>query len=72
MYLQKYRNIGIFHEHVTNKILDDFKSACKPRKLEVFGIFNARGGISTTVESKWPEYFILLLNIFVKFLDVIV
>jgi len=55
VYLQKYRNIGIFHEHVTNKILDDFKSACKPRKLEVFGIFNARGGISTTVESKWPE-----------------
>ena len=28
VYLQKYRNIGIFHEHVTNKILDDFKSAC--------------------------------------------
>ena len=44
-----FRNLGIFHEHVTNKILDDFKKACKPKKIVVRGDFNPRGGIKTTV-----------------------
>ena len=54
LYLVKYRNMGIFHEHVTNKIMDDFKRAAKPRKIEIWGRFNPRGGISTVVESLWP------------------
>ena len=29
LYIVKFRNLGIFHEHVTNRILDDFKKACK-------------------------------------------
>ena len=55
LYVVEFRNIGIFHEHVTNKIMDDFKKASSPRKIEVWGRFNARGGISTVVESRWPE-----------------
>ena len=55
LYIVKYRNIGIFHEHVTNKIMDDFKKASNPRKIEVYGRFNPRGGICTVVESRWPE-----------------
>jgi len=55
LYIFQFRNIGIFHEHVINKILDDFRSACKPKKVEVFGRFNPRGGIYTTVEACWPE-----------------
>jgi len=55
LYIVQFRNVGIFHEHVTNKILDDIKRAVKPRKIEVFGVFNARGGIQTTVESAWEE-----------------
>ena len=55
LYVVKFRNIGIFHEHVTNKILDDFKAASRPRKIEVCGEFNPRGGISTKVEARWPE-----------------
>jgi len=54
LYLQTYRNMGIFHEAVTNKILEDFRSACKPRKIEVLGKFNPRGGISTNVKVHWP------------------
>ena len=54
LYIVEFRNIGIFHEHVTNKIMDDFKNASNPRKIEVFGRFNPRGGISTIVESHWP------------------
>ncbi|MCM8796027.1 MAG: preQ(1) synthase [Candidatus Omnitrophica bacterium] len=49
MYTIFYRNVGIFHEHVINKILEDFVKACKPRWAKISGIFNPRGGITTTV-----------------------
>ena len=55
LYIQQFRDIGIFHESVTNKILDDFRTACKPHKIEVIGRFNLRGGICTDVEARWPE-----------------
>ena len=55
LYIVKFRLIGIFHEHVTNKIMDDFKKASSPRKIAVWGSFNPRGGICTIVESCWPE-----------------
>ena len=51
LYMVKFRTIGIFHEHVTNRILDDFTKACKPKKIEVTGDFNPRGGIKTVVKS---------------------
>ena len=50
-----YRNIGIFNEHVVNKILDDFVKAAKPRWVEIVGEFNARGGIKTTVNAEYGE-----------------
>ncbi len=50
-----YRNIGIFNEHVVNKILDDFIKACKPRWAEIIGEFNARGGIKTTVKAEYGK-----------------
>jgi len=49
MYTIFYRDIGIFHEHVINKMLDDFVKACKPRWVKIKGVFNPRGGITTTV-----------------------
>ena len=55
LYIIKFRNLGIFHEHVTNQIMDDFRAASKPKKIEVLGRFNSRGGIGTIVESIWPE-----------------
>ena len=55
LYLHGFRNIGIFHEDVTNKIIDDFRLACKPRKIDVVGRFNPRGGIGTVVEVHWSE-----------------
>ncbi len=44
-----YRDIGIFHEHVVNRLLEDFVQASKPRWARVIGVFNPRGGITTTV-----------------------
>ena len=49
LYIVKFRNMGIFHENVSNKILDDFKKACKPKKIKVFGDFKPRGGIKTNI-----------------------
>ena len=51
LYIVKFRNVGIFHEHVTNYILDDFKKACNPKKITITGDFNPRGGIKTIVKS---------------------
>lgn len=51
LYLFSYRGRGIFHEHVTNKILDDFVAACRPLRCEVVGDFNVRGGIKTIVRA---------------------
>jgi 7-cyano-7-deazaguanine reductase len=52
MYLWSYRNEGVFHEHVTNLILDDLVAALDPRRCEVKGVFNVRGGIGLTVGSQ--------------------
>jgi 7-cyano-7-deazaguanine reductase len=49
LYLQSFRNQGIFYEAVTNRILDDFVRACAPRRCQVTGAFTPRGGITTTV-----------------------
>jgi|TARA_B100001540_G_scaffold166721_1_gene147466 7-cyano-7-deazaguanine reductase len=49
LYIVKYRNVGIFHEEVTNKILEDFKRACKPKSISIRGDFSPRGGIKTEV-----------------------
>lgn len=52
-YLLKYRNEGIFYEYVVNKILDDLLKVLKPKQITVTGNFTARGGISTSVVSKY-------------------
>ena len=54
LYLIEYRDIGIFHEHLVNKLLDDFVRACKPRWMKVEVIMNPRGGIGTTVTAEYP------------------
>ena len=53
MYTIFYRDIGIFHEHVINKMLEDFVAAVRPRWLKITGVFNPRGGITTTVSREY-------------------
>lgn len=48
-YMVFYRQAGIFHEHFTNKLMEDFVSACRPRWVKITVRFNPRGGITTTV-----------------------
>ncbi len=49
LYIWSYRNEGVFHEAVTNKILDDFVAILKPRYLRLIARFYVRGGIFTNV-----------------------
>src|SRR6476661_8217516 len=54
LYLQLFRNQGVFYETVVNRLLDDFVAACKPRRCKVVGAFTPRGGITTTVTCEYP------------------
>ena len=49
LYLQRFRNEGIFYENVTNRILDDLVAALEPRRMTLQAAFSARGGITTNV-----------------------
>jgi len=49
LYVWSYRNEGVFHEAVTNRILDDLVAATAPRFMRLSAEFGVRGGIYTTV-----------------------
>jgi 7-cyano-7-deazaguanine reductase len=49
LYLQRFRDQGVFYETVVNRLLDDFVAACRPRRCRVVGAFTPRGGITTRV-----------------------
>ncbi len=49
LYLWSYRDVGAFHEAVTNRVLDDLVAAVKPRFMEVRAEWFVRGGITTHV-----------------------
>lgn len=53
LYLLVYRDVGIFHEHLVNKLLDDFVKASDPRWMKLQVDMNPRGGIRTLVESEY-------------------
>jgi 7-cyano-7-deazaguanine reductase len=49
LYINRYRDVPIFHEAAVNRILDDFVAAADPKWVEVVGDFNVRGNIKTVV-----------------------
>ena len=55
LYLVSFRGVGIFHEHIVNRILDDFVKASRPRWASVQMVFNPRGGITTTVSAEYKK-----------------
>ena len=54
LYLQSYRQRGIFYEAATNVILDHLVTISAPRRITVIGDFSARGGITTKVTVTYP------------------
>jgi 7-cyano-7-deazaguanine reductase len=55
LYINGFRSVGIFQENVVNRVLKDFVAAVKPVWVEVNGEFNARGGIKTIVDARYPK-----------------
>ena len=55
LYLQKFRNEGIFYENVTNTILDDFVAVCKPKEASLESHWGARGGITSVITVNYEE-----------------
>ena len=55
LYLQRFRNQGIFYEQVTNRLLDDFVAACRPVRCKVVSNWTPRGGITTSVTCTYEE-----------------
>ncbi len=55
LYINSFRNIKIFHEHVINVILEDFVAACDPLSVEIEGDFHVRGNIKTVVRASYEK-----------------
>ena len=55
LYINSFRQVKIFHEHVINIILEDFVRACDPLSVEIEGDFNIRGNIKTTVRARYEK-----------------
>lgn len=49
LYIWSYRDKGVFHEAVTNKILEDIVAVIAPRFMRLTAKFNVRGGLYTSV-----------------------
>ncbi len=49
LYFWSYRDQGVFHEAVSNKILSDLVAAIAPRFMRVNAEFNVRGGVYTRI-----------------------
>ena len=55
LYINSFRAVKIFHEHVVNVILEDFVAACDPVEVNIEGDFNVRGNIKTTVRAEYKK-----------------
>lgn len=55
LYINSFRDVKIFHEHVVNVILEDFVAACDPLEVEIEGDYNVRGNIKTVVRAKYSK-----------------
>ena len=55
LYINDFRSVKVFHEHVINIILEDFVKACDPLEVEIEGDFHVRGNIKTIVRAKYSK-----------------
>lgn len=55
LYINSFREVKVFHEHVINMILEDFVKACDPLRVEIAGDFHVRGNIKTVVRARYKK-----------------
>jgi len=55
LYINSFRNVKIFHEHVVNVVMEDFVAACDPLEVRIEGDFHVRGNIKTAVRAEYTK-----------------
>ncbi|MCW3051573.1 MAG: 7-cyano-7-deazaguanine reductase, partial [Chthonomonadales bacterium] len=55
LYFYAFRQMGIYYEAVTNRIMDDLVAACRPRRMTITGDFNVRGGFASVVTVEYRK-----------------
>lgn len=55
LYINSFRDVKIFHEHVVNQIRADFVAACDPLEFSIAGDFNVRGNIKTVIRASYKR-----------------
>jgi 7-cyano-7-deazaguanine reductase len=55
LYINSFREVKIFHEHVINLIMEDFVKACDPLRVKIEGDFHVRGNIKTIVKADYKR-----------------
>jgi 7-cyano-7-deazaguanine reductase len=53
LYINGFRSVKIFHEHVVNRIIEDFVAACDPTSVDIEGDFHIRGNIKTVIRASY-------------------
>jgi len=54
-YLLSYRQVGIYYEHLVNRVLEDLVEVCQPRKMKVTADYTPRGGLTTSAIASWSD-----------------
>lgn len=54
-YLMSYRDVGIWYEHLVNRMLEDLVNAIQPKTLRIVLECKARGGLSSTVSAQYAR-----------------
>jgi len=54
-YLLSYRTVGIYQEHLVNRVLDDLVKCCKPKWMQVVADYNIRGGVHTIASVEYES-----------------
>lgn len=54
-YLLSYRDVGIWYEHLVNRMLEDLVAACQPQRMHIEIVCNPRGGLASTVTAHYDR-----------------
>lgn len=54
-YLLSYRDVGIWYEHLVNRMLEDLVRVCEPRSMQISIVCNPRGGLASTVTAAYDR-----------------
>lgn len=54
-YLTSYRNVGMYYEHIINRVRDDLVACCDPIRMTIIGHYKVRGGLKTSARAEYAR-----------------